>query len=389
MTYRSTLLVREDERTVIALPTGELSIAVHRSDFALSELCGFAARRNPKRGFLFVSKVLGKHIPVKPSLMREVHSRLAAKIPADLPGPVVLIGMAETAICLGHGVYDEYIRQTGRTDVVFIHSTRYRLDKPVALEFLEEHSHAADHIMYLPEDAYQRSLFENARSLVLVDDEASTGKTFVNLANAFKQRIPGLKTVVTAVITDWRGPTRTQETLSAMPVPSSTIAILEGEYQFTPAPNLVLVNMPKVTGDDSTKDELLGRNHGRLGLMGAYELDADVVSGVLRRLRETGDGDVLVLGTGEFAYPPFLLAEKLEAAGVDVRFQTTTRSPIMVGNAIGSVVDHTDNYADGIPNFIYNVEPGQYSRVLIVHETPGHTLDPKLVEALQAELLEI
>ena len=32
----------------------------------LTELCGFASRQNPKRAFLFVSKVLGKHIPVKP-----------------------------------------------------------------------------------------------------------------------------------------------------------------------------------------------------------------------------------------------------------------------------------------------------------------------------------
>ena len=62
------------EHRVVELPTGRLSIEVLRSDIALDQLCGFAARRNPKRGFLFVSKVLGKHIPVRPSLMRQVHA---------------------------------------------------------------------------------------------------------------------------------------------------------------------------------------------------------------------------------------------------------------------------------------------------------------------------
>ena len=98
----------------VDLPTGRLDIKVFGTVMPLQEICGFAARQNPKRGFLFVSKVLGKHIPVRPSKVREVHTRLAAQIPADLPGPVVVIGMAETAICLGNGVFDEYVRLTGR-----------------------------------------------------------------------------------------------------------------------------------------------------------------------------------------------------------------------------------------------------------------------------------
>ncbi len=269
------------EKRLVELPTGRLLIDVDTSDIALDLLCGFAARRNPKRGFLFVSKVLGKHIPVKPSLMRHVHKLLAKKIAANLPGPVVIIGMAETAICLGNGVYNEYIKMTGRQDVVFSHSTRYRLDRPVALEFLEEHSHAAEHIMYLPEDEHNCELYENARSLVLVDDEASTGKTFVNLSQAFAKQIPTLQHVVTAVITDWRGQLRTEQTLAAMPVPSSTIAVLTGEYQFQAAPNLVAVEMPKVTGDNSFKDALIPRNRGRFGLRGLKIVQTVTSAGVV------------------------------------------------------------------------------------------------------------
>jgi hypothetical protein len=376
------------ERTV-HLPTGTLSVRVAETDIPLDQLMGFAARRNPKRGFLFVSKVLGKHIPATPSAMARLHALLAAKIPADLPGPVVVIGMAETAICLGHGVYEQYLMQTGRQDVLFSHSTRYDLAQPKLLQFLEEHSHAADHIMYLPQDADARALFMQARSLVLVDDEASTGKTFVNLARAFKEKIPSIERLLTGVITDWRGPARAAQMLEEMPCKTSCIQVLSGRYDFASAPNLVAVKMPNVVGNSKLKDRLLPRNHGRLGLKGRYELPVAIRMQAEFIARRYADARVLVLGTGEFAYPPFLFASELERLGLDTYFQTTTRSPIMVGNAIGSAFNHTDNYEDGIANFVYNVVDEPYDLVLLVHETPSSSLDPVLVNALGARTMEM
>lgn len=389
------------EEHQVKLPTGTLDIKVFKTLMPLDEICSFAARQNPKRGFLFVSKVLGKHIPVRPSKVREVHTRLAAQIPADLPGPVVVIGMAETAICLGNGVFDEYARLSGRQDVMFTQSTRYRLDKPVAIEFLEEHSHAADHIIYEPEDAALKEMFFNARSLVLIDDEASTGKTFVNLVKNMTSIMPLVERVVTGVITDWRGPKRTAETLAAIPVPAQTIAILHGEYQFSASPHLKLVEMPKVTGSNQARDRILPHNFGRLGLPpGYYEGDTDGKRCIEAALAQTacplsrfcGLGQhgekLLVLGTGEFAYPPFLLAEALELSGFNVFYQSTTRSPIMTGLAIAARVEHTDNYGDGIVNFIYNARREDYDRVIICHETPKGSVDDALTGALAAETLE-
>lgn len=388
----------------VELPTGRLDIKVFNTVMPLNDICGFAARQNPKRGFLFVSKVLGKHIPVRPSKVREVHTRLAAQIPADLPGPVVVIGMAETAICLGNGVFDEYVRLSGRRDVMFTQSTRYRLNKPVAIEFLEEHSHAADHIIYEPEDEALKAMFYGARSLVLIDDEASTGKTFVNLVRNMTSIMPGVQHVVTGVITDWRGPKRTKETLAAMPCPASTIAILHGEYQFTPSPTLKLVEMPKVTGSADARDAMLPSNLGRLGLPADFYnvnqaaarcIAAALTSVACPALNFCAHGQhgekFLVLGTGEFAYPPFLLAEALERSGFNVLYQSTTRSPIMVNDelAIRCRIEHTDNYGDGIVNFIYNARREDYDRVLICHETPQGSVDDALVRALDAETLEM
>jgi len=46
------------------LPTGALCLELEEGASALASLLDFAARANPKRAFLFLSKVLGKHYPV-------------------------------------------------------------------------------------------------------------------------------------------------------------------------------------------------------------------------------------------------------------------------------------------------------------------------------------
>ena len=117
----------------------------------LDELCGFARRRSRKRGFVFVSKVLGKHYPVRPKRMAEMHDRLAERL-TDVPGPALVIALAETATGLGHGVYEAWLRRSGRDDVLFLHTTRYRLNRPLALTFDESHSHATEHLLYEPAD---------------------------------------------------------------------------------------------------------------------------------------------------------------------------------------------------------------------------------------------
>ena len=89
----------------VNLQRGTLTVRVNQSQFKPEQLFAFAERRNPKRAFLFVSKVLGRHIPVKPSLMAQAFNQLAAQIPDHLPEPILVIGMAETAVGLGAGVH--------------------------------------------------------------------------------------------------------------------------------------------------------------------------------------------------------------------------------------------------------------------------------------------
>lgn len=380
------------EQRQVKLPTGILTVLVEQADLGLDELCDFAARRNPKRGFLFVSRVLGKHIPVSPKILRDSYQRLAAKINADLPGPIVFVGMAETATALGHGVYEEYVRATGRQDLVFIHTTRYELDRPKALNFREEHSHATDHILYTPEDVTIRALFENARSLVLVDDEASTGKTFVNLARSFAAEVSALEELVTVVITDWRGEAlveqRQRQLLAEIGVRTSSVSLLSGRHSFQPDEALKLVELPRASGNGDLKDHLFKANHGRLGL-------GDPM--VLHRTMNAVDIKLqpyercLVLGVGEFAYLPILLAERLERDFPEaiVAVQSTTRSPIMEGGAIRQSLRFSDHCEEGIENFLHNGSAEHFDRVIICTETPGDRLAASLVQTLGAQIIEL
>jgi hypothetical protein len=368
------------ERTV-PLESGLLRLKVSKTEMPLDELCGFASRRNRKRGFLFVSKVLGRHIPVRPGVMSGVHEALARQIPADLPGPVLFVGLAETAVALGHGVRDQFAALTGREDTLFLHTSRYRLNRPVLVEFLEEHSHAPSHILYEPSSPEMLHSLQTARSLVLVDDEASTGKTFINLTRALTPTMRALEQVVTAVITDWRAPHLRAAFRESMPVSASSVALLEGEYQFEPAAFDDTEEAPAAIGTNAPVDDLLLRNYGRLGVTQCPALP-------LPDLGAVAGQRILVLGSSEFVYPPFLLASALERQGATAFCQATTRSPVRLGGAISCALEFKDNYADGIVNYLYNARKKDYDRILLCTETPASLLDPVLVETLGAEVVQ-
>ncbi len=355
----------------VELPTGTLSLSVDRALWPLDALCDFATRRNPKRAFLIVSKVLGRHIPAAPSLMRQSMRDLAAQVPSDLPGPVLVVGLAETAICLGQGVYEELGRRPG-WDCLYVHSTRQKVDAALLCRFEEPHSHASAHLIYRPE----RFKLEAVRSLVLVDDEISTGTTLANLAGALAEHLPSLERIVAASLTDWSAG---RDWLDRMPRPASSASLLSGRMSWQSngaALDIEASAFASTAPKLGTLDQR--RNFGRLGWRGEpLPLpDPQLPAGAPLR----------VVGTGEFTYPAFLLAERLEQAGHDVVMHSTTRSPALPGGAIRHVLDFRDNYAPDIANFLYNCEPASPRLSLICHETRG--IDAQLIKALDATHLD-
>lgn len=358
------------------LMRGRLDVTVDDSVIDPNSLFGFAERRNPKRAFLFVSKVLGRHVPVRPSIMNVGFQGLASQIPDDLPGPVLVIGMAETAVGLGAGVHRAY--STTRPDTVYMVSTRHPTGNELFARFEEEHSHASAHLIHLPIDPDVREMMLNARSLVLVDDEASTGKTFINLHRALVDAgLTQIERVVTCVLTDWSGDA-VRKTIGDS---AHQVSLLQGSYTFHEDADAPLPDMPAVGTIEAGEwpvpaDSDWGR-HGVRAVADTLAPDLQIKAGER----------VLVVGTSEFVWRPFLLAERLERAGAEVHFSSTSRSPIALGHAIEHALSFADNYGLGIPNFLYNVRPGQFDRVLICSETPAQAVSADLIAALNAEVI--
>ncbi|MWC27822.1 phosphoribosyltransferase [Paenibacillus sp. MMS18-CY102] len=200
----------------------------------MAQLFSMAARNNPKRSFLFVSKLLGKHIPINPHtsllggyalaallcrhLQPEREGELAPVLQATMEGltdpsraaevyrqliakrlrqpmPVKLLGFAETATALGHAMFDALEEQAA-----YLHTTReLLLDRESVLQFDEEHSHAVAHRCY----AEQQDFLADDEVVVFVDDEMTTGKTTLNLIRDMQGKYSRKRYVVAALL-DWR-----------------------------------------------------------------------------------------------------------------------------------------------------------------------------------------
>ncbi|PHM28185.1 phosphoribosyltransferase domain-containing protein [Xenorhabdus budapestensis] len=353
------------------LNSGTLTVMAERGVTSLETLFDIAERRNPKRAFLFVSKVLGRHIPVSPSIMRAVYRQLSEQFPINLPGPVLYIGMAETAVGLAAGVFQE--TQQKVASPVFLTSTRHPVEGDLLCEFKEDHSHATDHLIYWPKENHLRQRVSSARTLVLIDDEATTGNTFLNLFEALRHAgLDQIEHIITVTLTDWSG----QSIIRRCPLLVSTVSLIEGNWRWEADSSAPVPVMPQVNVTARGKVDIIGtQNWGRLGL---DDIQYDLGTNIQAKAGEK----VLVLGSSEFVWQPFLLAERLEQEGALVKFGSTTRSPISCGHAIQSVMAFTDNYGLGIPNFLYNVAHQQFDRILLCLETPETSVDPALIAQL-------
>ena len=353
----------------IELQRGVLSLQPNdNSHWKWQDLLGFAERINPKRAFLFVSKVLGRHIPVSPHIMRHAFTDLAKLVPDDLPEPVLVIGMAETAVGLGAGAHQ--VLQQRYPEAIYVTTTRHPVHgAPLLARFLEEHSHAQDQLLYGSPDAELQQQILNSKSIVLVDDEASTGKTFVNLIHALQQAgLNQISHVVTATLADW------SSGIHIADLNCQSVALMTGKWQWRDAEHPIQINMPKVdTVAFGAVATLAEPTWGRLPIQD---------SGAHIRLAVQPDERILVLGSGEYVWSSFLLAEYLQQQGADVKFSAITRSPIAVGHAIQSALAFSDNYGLGIQNFVYNINPLEYDRILITVETVADSVAKSLLEAL-------
>lgn len=356
------------------IQAGRLTLTLRREEWPLEACVTYATRQNPRRLYLFVSKILGKHWPVRPRVMREAHQRLAVKI-ADLPGPLLVIGMAETATALGRGVAEEAALLAGRDDVLYMQTTRCRLSRPLAFAFDESHSHAPDHAVYRPEPALQ-PLFQAARSLVLVDDEISTGRTLLELAKAYLCLNPRVEQVALASITCWLNEVRQRQLVVELERPMTFPALIEGEFRFAANPAFPSPALPLTVVSSAAEHDAISTDPARTGIMAGRWTNP----GGRWETLKASERPLTIIGTGEYAYAPFRIALTLEEEGCDVRYQSTTRSPILVGDAITRRWEFPDHQGDGIANYLYNLDPQRLP--VVIYEHPALQTAHSLVHEL-------
>jgi hypothetical protein len=365
----------------VALPTGTLQVSVQAAEpFSLEQLCGFAARNNPRRGFLFMSKLLGKHWPCRPRDMAALHRHLAAQLPVSAAESLLFVGMAETATGLGHGIFEAYLdRQVG--PALYLQTTRYTLGGATELVFDEAHSHATRIHLYLPEDAALRTRVGRASTLVICDDEASSGRTFAALASALRAVNANLRRILIVLITDFSDGQAAQRMGELAGVESvRVISALRGSYRFEwNAGSTTLLEPPPAAGAAGCRRTHISSYSARLGLEDRIALPPPIIAAcqALRR-----PGRCLVLGTGEFMHAAYRLACELECADTEVFVQATTRSPILIAGDIRRVVRVADPYGEHIANYLYNFAREEYSQVYLVHETPPSAATEALCQAI-------
>ncbi|MEU6115072.1 phosphoribosyltransferase [Streptomyces sp. NPDC047117] len=373
----------------------------------LPGLVGLALRRNPKRAHLLVSQVLGKHVPQRPSVVHDAGHGLGRRVRAllgdEAAARAVVLGYAETATGLGHSVAD------GLALAPYVHSTR----RPVpgvaqAGGFEEEHSHATSHLL-LPEDT---GLLTGDGPLILVDDEFSTGRTVLNTIEALHARFPRPRYVIVA-LTDMRSAADRARLekfaadlgtrVDLVALTAGTVALPDGvlergqelvaRYEPAGAPEPAA---PAPAG--LTRVELAWPaglpDGGRHGFTPAHRarLEAalpDMAARIAAALGETGRTErarVLVLGNEELMYAPLRLAGALDdALPAEVRFSTTTRSPVLAVDDPGYAIRTRlafpahDRPVDGPgERYAYNVAPGadparRFDAVVALVDSAGDT----------------
>ncbi|PTH88701.1 phosphoribosyltransferase [Streptomyces sp. A244] len=387
-------------------------------DGRLTGLLGLALRRNPKRAHLLVSNVLGKHVPQSPSVVYGYGVELGRRV-RDLLGDdearrAVVLGYAETATGLGHSVAD------GLGLAPYLHSTR----RPVAGVapaggFEESHSHATSHLL-LPEDP---RLFTGDGPLVLVDDEFSTGNTVLNTVRDLHGRYPRRRYVVVALV-DMRSSADAGRLeafareigarVDLVAAASGTVRLPEGvlekgqelvaRYEALSGARGTARTAP--TGPQPTYEHIdlhwpAGLPDGaRHGFTPAHRtrLEAALPAMAARIAEALPDHArrVHILGFEELMYAPLRLARELErTTGIEVRYSTTTRSPVLAvddpGYAIRTRIAFPahDDPADGPgERYAYNVAGAGFDAVVAVVDSAGDTPALHAPDGLLARLAE-
>ncbi|SNX68264.1 phosphoribosyltransferase-like predicted ribonucleoside biosynthesis protein [Bacillus oleivorans] len=394
---------------------------------SLDDCFKMALRNNKKRAFLFVSKWLGKHIPIEPkkSLFigallgyeykrQKQNEKVSARIidlihsifnkPRELDesewvfqtdDPVTFIGFAETATALGYSMFRCFPNSR------FFHTTREEVvGRDSFITFEEEHSHATSHRCYVDE-----SYINHQEEIVLIDDELTTGKTVRNIIRSIQKHFPRKRYTVVTIL-DWRSPedrelfkeleqecncevrvvslirgTMTLNQTGPLQFDQSeggekSLSIMNPEITLTHlsaicSPPFEMIRNFSLSSNMETYQVPFLKETGRFGLQGIEipQIEYWIKNLAQQLKKERGSGRLLCLGSEEFMYLPMLLASEL---GEDVLYQSTTRSPIHVQQTPDYGILRGSHFPapidEEISHYVYNILENQYNEIWVFYE---------------------
>lgn len=401
--YLSKGLLRTTTKQRDLIPLNQIVVKKNSTQpFTEEDLFGVAERDNPKRAFLFVSKILARHIPVEVRypVMLNAYQKLAEALDAECENlkaqKILVISMAETATQIGLNILRQG-RAWTRADIDMIHTTRQPVPNvPLCCTLEESHSHNTTHYLH---DIPQLSNYD---TLVLVDDEYSTGNTAHNLVKALQEQGVKPKNIVTVSLIDWREDLSVVRDLDfGYPINERAITLYAGEFCFLPTLSIPIsalqtgkleiggleyqlnnvaeedytCEMPKFTTkvENSPIKTLISMNDYLKGIsndpVSAVTCDKTSYYAMVKARKEAKGKTILVVAFGENHYVAEQFAQELKTAGAQsVELCSLTRSPIIARNSEDYPIRSKKvfNVADGTKRYLYNVDPTQYNEVYFV-----------------------
>lgn len=354
-------------------------------NYRYNDLISIAARDgNKTRNYVLVNRLQAKHIPVSPLEAIRFMKEFGNSDVNFCGSRTSVIAIAETATALGMSV----AHAIGK-DCRCIQTTREECGQYVA--FSEEHSHAT--AQKLNAQGLELVL-KNCNTVIIVDDETTTGKTALNLVRAIEKHFPFAEDIyfcLYSVINRMKEEDFARfykEGVSAV----GMIGADSNDYSRIAAE--IGINGAKKNFRGSKGSfrliDAVGKKDFRKGTTaGDYIAACDALYAEIKKSVQASVRKLLILGTEEIMYPAVYAGARLEEEmGIEVLCHSTTRSPIDPSDEacckLRSRCAIDSFYEEDRNTYIYNLAAYDYTVVITDSESScAETGAASLAAALQ------